>query len=191
LCSGPSLGLRDLQELTAPLDVAAPLAVRVLGGAPESLSPCWWPGRWPRSSERLRSAHRPDRRGRRRSRARDRGPAVRAVVVAGTVLASVAGPAGRPIAVGLAAGLHLGRSVLSGRDDPISWSLPWSRRRLRRIAAHRRRLRVASSHLDRRRGCPGGDVRGVRGPPTGSLAARPIVCDAVARSASGPFPTAR
>ena len=36
-----------------------------------------------------------------------------------------------------------------------------------------------------------GDVRGVHRPPTGSLAARPLVCDAVARSVLGPVPTAR
>ena len=114
------------RELTAPLDVAAPLAVRVLGRArPRSLSPvlvAWTLAEivGAVAARRIVLTDAGDRRG---SRARDRGPAVRAVVVAGTVLASVAGPAGHPHrAVGsLRPAWHLGRwgRSQSGRDDPI------------------------------------------------------------------------
>ena len=142
-------------------------------------------------------ADRLERCGRRRSTRRCRvGPRPGAPLVH----CALRDPDDRPVGDPRARGRRGQLGVGGGRDGPgrCGGAAPVASdgRRVRRlvgggIGPRRGRLRLASGHLDRRRGHSEGDVRGVHRPPTGSLAAHPLVCDAVARSVLGPVPTAR
>ena len=150
------------RELTTPLDVATPIAVRVLRGAPEVIVAviiAWMLAEIVGAVAARRIALAGCRRRRRT------GPCVpglvpRALDLARSLLASVARPGHRPRAIracgrrGMGGGGH--GAERRGRPAPIARDRDRVRRSVDgRIGARRHRVRVAGGRLDGRRGHSG------------------------------------